>query len=212
MSQNKWIPQDVLQNIYEMALNPEFYEPYRSRSAVARAIRSKLKEQQKMVPSQATVEKKISEYRKHEPDDKESPWRVSDLANPKYTIPSEALPTVLRAWAYEQVNYRRLLTVREALWVARLYYVFREAVLEEKPLLISTLCGIARSLESEEMFIERTRKRHVKPSEMYRWELETTLFELVAEESDPLREELESYLKQQKGVQNGRAYRQARQE
>lgn len=145
-----------------------------------------------MVPSQATVEKKISEYRKREPDDKESPWSVFDITNPKYTILSEALPTVLRAWAYERVTYRRPLTIRQALWVARLYSVFREAGLEEKPLLISTLCGIARGLAHGEMFLERTKKHHVKPEDVYR-DIETELFELVAEGSDPLRKELELF-------------------
>jgi len=204
MSQNKWIPQDVLHDIYQKAVLPEFYEKYRSRSALARAIRSKLKEQQKMVPSQATVEKKISEYRKREPDDKESPWSVFDLANSKYTIPSEALSTVLRAWVYERVTYRRPLDIREALWVARLYFLFREAGLEEKPLLIDSLCSYARSLAHEEMFLERTRKRHVKSEDIWGFSMETELFELVAEESDPLREQLKSYLKQQKETQNER--------
>lgn len=199
MSKNKWIPQDVLHEVYNKALDPEFYEPYRSRSAVARAIRRELKEQRKMVPSQATVEKKISEYRKREPDDKESPWSVFDIANPKYTIPSEALPTVLRAWAYERVTYWHPLTIRQALWVARLYSVFREAGLDEKPLLISTLCILSRSLAHGEKFLERTRKRRAKPEDIYP-NIETELFELVAEKSDPLREQLESLSETTKGV------------
>jgi len=202
MSQNKWIPQDVLHDIYKMALDPEFYEPYRSRSAVARAIRCKLKEQRKMVPSQATVEKKISEYRKREPDDKESPWSVFDIANPKYTIPSEALPTVLKMWAYERVTFRRQLTIRQALWVARLYSVFREAGLdEEKPGLISTLGIITRSLAHFEKFLEPTRKRRVKPGDMG-FDIETELFELMVEKSDPLRAQLESLSETTKEVQN----------
>ena len=207
MSQNKWIPHDVLHDIYKMALDPAFYEPYRSRSAVARAIRSKLKEQQKMVPSQSTVEKKISEYRKREPDDKERPWSVFDIANPKYTILSEALPTVLRAWAHERVTYRRPLDIREALWVARLYSVFREAGLEQKPLLISTLCGMARTLSHGEKFLERTKKHRVKPEDVYP-DIETELFELVADKSDPSRKELELLSETTKEAQNERSHTQ----
>lgn len=154
-----------------------------------------------MVPSQPTVEKKISEYRKREPDDKESPWNVFDIANPKYTILSEALPTVLRAWAYERVTYHRQLTIRQALWVARLYSVFREAGLDEKPLLISTLCGFSRSLAHGEMFLERTRKNRVKPEDIYS-DIVTELFELMTEKSDPLREQLESLSETMKEAHN----------
>jgi len=72
------------------------------------------------VPSRDTINKLISEVR-NRPDPEDRPWSVLDIA--EYPIPPEALPVVLTVHFNEKRNGRSL-TIRQALWVARLYSVF----------------------------------------------------------------------------------------
>jgi len=78
-------------------------------------------------PGLSAVQKILAKIRRNEsavpPDPEDSPWSILDIA--KYPIPPEVLPVVLRAWRREIDNNKRL-TIREALWIARLYPVFRE--------------------------------------------------------------------------------------
>ena len=64
--------------------------------------------------------RKLEELRKLNPDSRDKPWTIQSMANPKYAIPPEALPAVLRAW-YLLQDRGYALTIRDAQWVARLY-------------------------------------------------------------------------------------------
>ncbi len=53
----------------------------------------------------------------------QEPWSLSTLD--KYPIPPEALPAVLECWRYT-INLGDPLTIRQAKWVARLYFIFTD--------------------------------------------------------------------------------------
>lgn len=78
-------------------------------------------------PGEGAVGKLVREIRKRRtelgPDPKDSPWSMVRLAD--YDIPPEALHVVLKAWA-KALTEDNPLTIREALWVARLYHLFKE--------------------------------------------------------------------------------------
>jgi hypothetical protein len=84
-------------------------------------------------PGLSAVQKLLAEYRKkHEEQafelkELDRPWGILDTA--KYPIPPEILPTVLEAWGMK-LEEDNPITIREALWIARLYYVFKEARLD----------------------------------------------------------------------------------
>jgi hypothetical protein len=81
-------------------------------------------------PGLSAVQKLLAEYRKeHEEQaldlkELDRPWGILDTA--KYPIPPEILPTVLEAWG-SKLEEDAPITIREALWIVRLYYVFKEA-------------------------------------------------------------------------------------
>jgi hypothetical protein len=63
----------------------------------------------------------ISEIRNSD-DDQDKIWSLVSL--PLYPIPPEAIPYVLKVWA-RAIEKDNPITIREALWVARLYSIFR---------------------------------------------------------------------------------------
>jgi len=76
------------------------------------------------VPGEETIEKMISKIRNQEPAPEENSWHLGTIA--QYPLPCEALSTVLKVWA-DAIDQDKPFTIREALWVARLYHVFRDA-------------------------------------------------------------------------------------
>lgn len=73
------------------------------------------------IPDKETIRRKVSEiFRRDEPLD--CPWSSVSLAD--YPISPELLPTVITVWA-KAIEEGRILTIRQALWVARLCYVFK---------------------------------------------------------------------------------------
>jgi hypothetical protein len=85
-------------------------------------------------PSLAAVQKVIREYKLNQQDDpRDKPWSIATMA--QYNIPPETLPVILKVWAYLEkkldLEQRKLwltkvMTIRVAQWIARLYYVFVE--------------------------------------------------------------------------------------
>lgn len=90
------------------------------------SLREKRSEISEGWPSVSAVQKILAGVHKEEgkqsPDAEDCLWTVTDIV--QYPIPPEALPTVLRVWAEAGNNP---LTIRQVLWVARLYYVFKES-------------------------------------------------------------------------------------
>ncbi|HEY33142.1 MAG TPA: hypothetical protein G4O10_08570 [Dehalococcoidia bacterium] len=72
-------------------------------------------------PGISAVQKQLTKLRKaDEESDKllEEPW--DNGAMTRYSIPPEALPDIMRVWK-QQLNWFNTFTVRQAIWVARLY-------------------------------------------------------------------------------------------
>jgi hypothetical protein len=133
-------------------------------------------------PSVSSVSKLLKEcsdrYEEQSSELKEldKPWRVLDIV--EHAIPPEMLPTVLKAWGLKSVVEDAPITIREVLWIARLYYIVKEARNLEEPFneagisktfideadeerhMIFCLCDIAHDYAMEERIHEITTLRH----------------------------------------------------
>lgn len=96
-------------------------KPCEPRTKLAVRLQTVIGEHGWPVPTVETLEKLISEIRNSK-DELDRPWSLVSL--PQYSMPPEALPIVLKVWA-RAIEQDEPLTIREALWVGRLYYMFR---------------------------------------------------------------------------------------
>ena len=86
-------------------------------------------------PGLNAVQKALTKIRKRDNErpselkELDMPWSTASLA--KYPVSPEALPAVLKAWVWLPENINLSLTIREALWVGRLY-----AAIEDMPTLL----------------------------------------------------------------------------
>lgn len=69
-------------------------------------------------PALSTLEKRISQHGKRS-SPLDEPWSLASLV--QYPIGPEALPSVLMVWASQQEGTDLEFSIRQALWVARLY-------------------------------------------------------------------------------------------
>ena len=80
-------------------------------------------------PGLSYIQKVLTEFRdpksKLSPDPEDRPWSRISLA--QYPIPPVTLPMVLQVWAHS-LRKGRPLTIRQALWVARLSCIFKDNV------------------------------------------------------------------------------------
>jgi hypothetical protein len=72
-------------------------------------------------PAEETIIKLITEARSHPKSELDLPWSLGWLS--KYEIPPEALPTVLLITGKRIKESNMHLTIREALWIGRLYKI-----------------------------------------------------------------------------------------
>ena len=151
MSKGPKIKDSVKWRIYQEAIKNRA-EP---RDAVAERIEQFL-EDKEFVPSRDTLVKMISSARNRD-DPEDRPWTVSALAD--YEIPPEALPVVMDAWTNE-LELDRHLTIRQAKWIARLYYALKH---EDTHL----LCAFASGYASVETVTRPTGKYPEKPEDAW---------------------------------------------
>jgi len=98
-------------------------------------------------PSPSTVSKELKKVRDKDAErppalkELDKPWSI--IAMPKHDIPPETLPVILKVWAYLEKNsdsedrkewLTKIMTIRVARWIARLYYVFMEQFGGKQPL------------------------------------------------------------------------------
>lgn len=114
------ISQTLRRTIRKAALE----DPKKDRTLLAIELREKLPGRP---PSEETLVKMISEARNNSIDDRDKVWSLVSL--PQYPMPPEAIPYVLRVWAWA-IEKDDPITIREALWVARLYSIFEANALE----------------------------------------------------------------------------------
>jgi hypothetical protein len=96
----------------------------RPRRPIALGLQRQIEGIGEPVPGKETLERMISAIRNRAAAEEDGPWHVGTLV--RHPMPSEALSTVLRAWA-DALQQDRPFTIREALWVARLFHIFKEA-------------------------------------------------------------------------------------
>jgi hypothetical protein len=114
-------------------LNPELVEFVRSRAlmlptipreTLATALKYEIEAEERVdwrVPSHENLMKMISSARNHH-SALDEPWSLSCLARKEYHIPPEALPTVVSFYK-QRLTENDVLTIREALWAARLFKI-----------------------------------------------------------------------------------------
>ena len=100
----------------------------RPRRVVAIDLQRQIKVIEEPIPEVETLERLISSMRNQTLDEQDNSWHVNTIV--RYPMPYEALPTVLKVWA-DAVEGDRSFTIREALWVARLYHAFKDAGLSD---------------------------------------------------------------------------------
>ncbi len=91
------------------------------RQALAVELRHLIEEMGELVPSEETIIKLISQARNNPDSPIDAGWSLGALS--EYPIPTDALPMVMSIWERRitQDDTDEYLTIREALWVARLY-------------------------------------------------------------------------------------------
>ena len=116
--------------------------PRIKRTELAEKLCEQIEKDGKHAPTVETLEKMISKIR-NMTDELDYLWSTMSMA--EYPIPPEALPVVLKFSAKSQED-RHFLTIREALWVSRLYCVFKGPSGESAinlDLLYATACSLA---------------------------------------------------------------------
>lgn len=98
-------------------------DPKKDRTLLAIELREKLPGRP---PSEETLVKMISHARNNSVGDQDKLWSLVSLV--EYSIPPEAVPYVLKVWA-RAIEKDEPITIREALWVARLHSIFKAKVL-----------------------------------------------------------------------------------
>jgi len=132
MPKGAYIPESIKRMVTEIYRNNRRIGPTKAREELL----GKMKEDGldknfgPNFPGVSSVSKLLTEYRdndekrSHESKELDKPWRILDIA--KYSIPPEILPTVVEAWGWTLAEQVEPLSIREALWVARLYYIHKE--------------------------------------------------------------------------------------
>jgi len=127
MAKNPLITDDIRQLIATVYLeNPDFRAKEIRKEVEARLLRANPKTKPNW-PGLSAVQKILTQVRNRNTErpselkELDDPWCIASMV--KYPITAEALPHVLQlqVWIAEKIN--RLITIREALWAARLYTV-----------------------------------------------------------------------------------------
>ena len=105
------------------------WKPREIRMVVRNLLREKSKEDPELLlklntgwPSLSSVRNKLPKRGKGMPNPKDEPWSIATLSEANYSIPPEAMPVVM-AFYKKRLGKNDVLTIREALWAARLFKI-----------------------------------------------------------------------------------------
>ncbi len=104
-------------------------DPKRHRELVTADIKERIKKVYEPIPQDETIKRYISEARSHPVSDLDSQWSVGRLA--QCDIPPEALAVVLSIYEQRLRTEEYSFTIREALWIGRLYKVIDDPLVLE---------------------------------------------------------------------------------
>jgi len=125
MAKGPIITPDVLELIAEVHLQHISWRAKEVRQEVNTRLRRENSHVDPEWPGLSAVQKELTKIREindaRTPESKrlDESWGTYSLA--KYPIPPEALPSVLQVWVYVREKLDEPFTIREALWVSRLY-------------------------------------------------------------------------------------------
>lgn len=125
------------------------------------------------------------------PDPEDCPWSLWDIM--EHPIPGDALPIVLMLWA-DQLDYGKPITIREAKWIAKLYYVFKDRGRlghkereDIEKIEMSFLLQTARDYASHEKNAKLLGEHPSKPDDMWwRWFVDACLYLALFKDRRPL--------------------------
>jgi len=116
--------------------------------------------------------KEADENRSAESKALDLPWSILDIA--QHPIPPEILPVALEAWGKALLKDDPL-TIREVLWVARLYYLFKDVGSKHR---IVMLTQYAQIYALDETICRLMLKHPNKPEDMWGdWTIDAELYE-----------------------------------
>ena len=135
-------------------------------------------------PGLSYIQKTLTDIRKKEselhPDPLDRPWSLWDVMEP--SIPGDALPTVLMLWA-DQLDYGKPITIREARWIAKLYYIFKDRGRDD----MSFLLRVARDYALHEKSDKLLGEHPSKPEDMwFRWWIDALFYYPLFKDRRPL--------------------------
>jgi hypothetical protein len=140
MAKGPYVTDDVRLRIALISREHPDWKPATIREELLRQLAASGGWYERNWPSKSTVEKEVRRLRASEAqppiDERDEPWSLVAIA--RYEVPPDVLPIVFEACA-ERLSGATPLTIREALWIARLSHV-----LTDQQLLIHHACSYAR--------------------------------------------------------------------
>lgn len=138
-------------------------------------------EYQEIPPQESTLTDRLVPEARKSIDPKDRPWSILDIA--KHSIPPETLPVVIKAWTRGLLRDEPL-TIREVLWMSRLYYVLEGKAAEINMSLDELLADTAHTLATHEMVHEITGEQPSTLEDMWmRW-LDDAMFSFILTGND----------------------------
>ena len=107
--------------IKEMAVD----QKKKDRGVLAIELTELLNRQGELPPARDTIEKMISEARNHS-DPLDGRWSLATSRNREFSLPPESIPTVLKVFVEHTNKFGKPFTIRQAMWVARLYILIKD--------------------------------------------------------------------------------------
>lgn len=159
------------------------------REDLARTIQRQVKQMGEPVPGEETLKRMISSVRNHGPLELDQPWHMSTIAY--HPMPLETLSVVLKAWADAFARDEEF-SIRQALWVSRIYYVFKDAGhINATQLLIETATHYASHERAMELMkLTKGTKESQKDSRLHQNE-DARLVEMLDLDDRPMRKIIE---------------------
>ena len=165
------ISKEVRQLIISQAIHDSKTMP---RRALAVRLQELIERMGEVSPTEDTLTRMISEARNKQPSELEKPWSIG--ACTYYNIPTDMIPVLikiqkLKAEYGDEEEMSKVLTLREARWIARLYHVAEPLIselsnVEENNLL--WLDFIARSYVQRERVSEQMNEQYPDTADLDR--------------------------------------------
>jgi len=151
-------------------------------------------------PGLSAIQKELAGIRKRDAErlleskGLDRPWSIYTLA--EYEISPEALPAVMKAWA-SRLEQGKPLSIRQARWIARLYYVLRDTGNPNYPKHAQIRDQAPLTIASAEKALELLNKYPDEQEDMWwSWQDDAFIYSLMTGDNKPLAKVTEQIRKQ----------------